>query len=219
MAELGRRRTVEESSARYFSEILATTGTASALVKEMLQISHADPSLDCAFDIRATVRQAAHTAQSLLPEHIGFVAELPEGVPLMVMGNQSDIEQTALNLLTNAKDALENRADAQIRMEIAWTPPGTCPEHCPRIPGCSMYQNRHVTLKIEDNGSGIPEEIQDKIFDPFFTTKGCKGTGLGLASAYQIISRLDGAIWLDHMRPVGTGFRICLPLLETPVPA
>ena len=216
MADLGRRRTAEEKSRHYFSEILATTTTASALVKEMLQISRADPELDCAFDIGATVHQAAHTAQSMLPGHIALVIDLPEDGPWMVMGNHSDIEQTVLNLVTNAKDALENREDAQIRVEMKpdAMQSGSCPEHCPRISTCPMYRSRHVTLKIEDNGSGIPEEIRDRIFDPFFTTKGCMGTGLGLASAHQIISRQGGTIWLDHTQRIGTGFRICLPLLE-----
>ena len=216
LAHLGQKRTAEETSRRYFTEILATTETASALVREMLQISHADPSLDCTFDLGATVQQAVHTAQSLLPDHIEFIADLPTHLSCVVMGNQSDIEQTVLNLVTNARDALEDKADAQIRVEMRREAmqPGSCPEHCPRISACPMHHSQHVVLKVEDNGDGIPEGIRDNIFDPFFTTKGCRGTGLGLASASQVVSRLGGVIWLDHMRQTGTGFQICLPLLE-----
>jgi len=217
LADLGRRRTGEERSARYFSEILTTTGTASALVREMLQISHADPSLDCAFELGATVQRALHTAQSLLPEHIELVVDVPAQRPYTIMGNPSDIEQTVLNLVTNARDALEHQPAAQIRVEIE--PHGICPEHCPRLSACPMHRDRFVALRVEDNGSGIPEEIRKSIFDPFFTTKGASGTGLGLASANQIVNRLGGAIWIDPARQTGACFQICLPLIDDAEPS
>lgn len=216
LAYLGRRRTKESNSERYFSEILVTTQTASSLVKEMLQISHATPSPASTFDLIATINQAMQTARPILPENIELIVDLPEDHACMVKGNQSDIEQTVLNLLTNARDALIDDRGAQIRVTAKHegTLPNRCPAHCPRASSCTIHKNRHVTLKIEDNGPGIPEEIRDRIFDPFFTTKGSKGTGLGLASAHQIISRLDGFIWLDHTHQLGTRFHICLPLLE-----
>lgn len=212
LAHLGGRRTGEHKSAHYFSEILATTETASTLVREMLQISHADSSLDAVFDLATTMRHATHTSRSLLPERIALVADLPETQACMVMGSPLDIEQTVLNLVANARDALEERHDAQIRVGMQRMAAQTCPTHCPHLTSCGMHRSRHATIRIEDNGPGIPEHVRLKMFDPFFTTKGCRGTGLGLASAHHIISRMDGAIWLDGRSMAGTAFQLCLPL-------
>ena len=216
LAQLGQKMTAEPKSSRYFSEILSTTEKASALVRTMLKIAHPDPSLDHALDLGATVRQAVCTAQSILPDHIELVADLPGDDPCLIIGNRPDIEQMLLNLVTNARDALEGRQDARIQVQIHASPTlRSCPEPCPYTTACPVHQGRHVTLKVEDNGGGIPEAIRDKIFDPFFTTKGSgKGSGLGLASATQIVGRLGGAIWCDASGQGGSAFHICLPLLD-----
>ncbi|MEO0771286.1 MAG: ATP-binding protein, partial [Cyanobacteria bacterium J06649_4] len=66
---------------------------------------------------------------------------------------------------------------------------------------------------IEDNGSGIPLNIQDKVFDPFFTTKPVgKGTGLGLALCYQTIQHHHGTIQLHSEPDKGTKFVIEIPV-------
>lgn len=213
-SQLGKKLTTEEKSDRYFSEILSATERAGTLVREMLKIAHPDSSLDRALDLGATVSQAVNTARSILPKHIELTTQLPEEQRCLVVGNRSDIEQTVLNLMTNARDALAGRKDAQIRVEMR-SPPRACSERCPRNAACPIRPGQYVMLKVEDNGGGVPADIRDRIFDPFFTTKGPgKGSGLGLASANQIISRLGGAIWLDDGRQGGSAFHVCLPMLD-----
>jgi signal transduction histidine kinase len=74
-----------------------------------------------------------------------------------------------------------------------------------------------VVIKIADNGSGIPTEIQDRIFDPFFTTKEPgKGTGLGLAISYQIIAQHRGKIEVNSVPGQGAEFMITLPVRVSP---
>ena len=214
-AQLGKALTAEPKSARYFSEILSATESASALVREMLKIAHPDSSQDIVLDLGDTVQQALRTAQSILPDHIELIADLTRSSPCLVVGNRSDLEQTVLNLVANARDALHGRQDAQIRVELCASVPRACPEPCPEASSCPLQRSRHVTLKIEDNGGGVPEEIRDRIFDPFFTTKGSdKGSGLGLASARQIIGRLGGAICPRAGSWGGAAFHICLPRLD-----
>jgi len=67
-----------------------------------------------------------------------------------------------------------------------------------------------VTIKLSDNGPGIPESLQDKIFQPFFSTKE-EGTGLGLSIAARIIGEHGGWIDLESQEDTGTTFTICLP--------
>jgi len=214
-AQLGQHMTAEPKSARYFSEVLEASDKAGALVADMLNTARPAPP-DHALDLPATLRQAAHTAQSILPERVELAADIPEGEPCLVMGNRPDIEQTVLNLVSNARDALEGREGACIRLHMRTSPvPRTCPESCPYTEACPLPPGRHAILRVEDNGGGVPAGIEDRIFDPFFTTKAPgKGSGLGLASARQIVGRLGGAIWLDPVRRVGTRFQICLPCLD-----
>ena len=69
----------------------------------------------------------------------------------------------------------------------------------------------HLTVSVEDNGTGIPKEMMDKLFDPFFTTK-AKGTGLGLAVCHQIVMLHNGTIKIESEPKKGTTVIVRLPL-------
>ena len=91
-----------------------------------------------------------------------------------------------------------------------------------KLPGCTLPPGDYVKIDVEDRGTGIPEENVGKIFNPFFTTKE-KGTGLGLATAYSIVKRHEGAITVDSAPGRGTTVSIFLPaaakdVRETPDP-
>jgi signal transduction histidine kinase len=73
----------------------------------------------------------------------------------------------------------------------------------------SYYSDRHVVISIEDNGPGIPREIQEKIFEPFFTTKkGTEGTGLGLSITNDIVKDHNGTIQIESIAGAFTRFVI-----------
>jgi len=111
------------------------------------------------------------------------------------------MNQVFMNLLTNAIDALQEieRPNKQIWIETAVVP---------------NPQRQSVYVKIADNGPGIPSEIRERVFDPFFTTKPVgRGTGMGLAIAYQIIVELHGGTISIESSPLG-GTEV---LLDIPV--
>jgi signal transduction histidine kinase len=104
-----------------------------------------------------------------------------------------------MNILNNAIDALN---EVQI----------TTPTITIRT-ALSNSLTKSVSIRIADNGIGISSEIQKRVFDPFFTTKAVgKGTGLGLAVAYSIISTHGGQINLISKLGQGTEFEIILPV-------
>ena len=215
-AELGRGQPTTEKMAYFFSGIISVAERSARLVKEMLKFSHPGETDDGMFDLSTVVQQAIDTAASMLPKNIEFVANLSANKPCLINGNNSDIEQTVLNLVANARDAVDGRQDAKISVELEASDkiPHKCRSICAQM-HCPINTSRHAILKVKDNGPGIPEEIKNKVFDPFFTTKEPgKGTGLGLASAKQIITRLGGAIWLDSYELAGSSISICLPLLS-----
>ena len=72
-------------------------------------------------------------------------------------------------------------------------------------------RSKSVIFKFNDNGSGIPEDIQGKVFVPNFTTKS-SGSGIGLAISKRAIEHLGGHIWFDTQEDVGTSFYIEMPL-------
>lgn len=118
--------------------------------------------------------------------------------PIVCHANQ--INQVLLSLLTNAIDALSlGKVDN------------------PTIAIDTGVTAEFFTIEIWDNGTGITPEVQTKIFDPFFTTKPVgQGTGLGLATSYQIITQHNGQITVDSITGKGTKFLIKLPRHNQP---
>ncbi len=129
-------------------------------------------------------REIVHSVLGLIGEqlhlaNIDIKLELPESCP-SIEGEQIQIEQVLLNLLTNARDALQSREvgeDKRIWIRVDTEVAG------------------QVSIIVEDTGGGISENIKDRIFEPFFTTKEVgQGTGLGLAISYGIIREMGGSI-------------------------
>lgn len=123
------------------------------------------------------------------------------------------INQVFINILNNAIDALEER-----RKQL---PEGESSLDNATIPTIrirtELVENNNVTIHFEDNGSGIPEDIQERIFDPFFTTKPVgQGTGLGLSISYQIVvEKHQGQLQCRSQSDRGATFSITLPLVFT----
>ncbi len=115
------------------------------------------------------------------------------------------LNQVIMNLLVNSLDALE---------DLTTTPP--TPDWRPTIVITTTQQDDLIQIRIQDNGNGIPEEIQSRIFDPFFTTKPIgQGTGLGLSISHQIITvKHHGTIACESTPNQGTTFIITLPIYQ-----
>ncbi len=125
--------------------------------------------------------------------NIEVVRDYKDDLP-WVMVNRNQMDQVLLNLLNNAKDAIERNGviTARLASEDNW-----------------------VRIDIQDTGQGMSPEVQEKIFMPFFTTKGVgKGTGLGLSISYGIVNSLGGRIEVKSSPGKGSTFSILLPILE-----
>jgi signal transduction histidine kinase len=117
-----------------------------------------------------------------------------------VLGEANSLEQIVINLLTNARDALESHPDGQIAIETATYDDG---------------KRVYAELRVRDNGPGVPEDIRQQIFDPFFTTKDPnKGTGLGLAISLEIAQKHHGFLLLGEAEQ-GAAFILRIPVAES----
>ncbi len=117
---------------------------------------------------------------------------------LVVLGNAIQLEQVFINLLTNARDALEASRGKTIRIKTS-------------------RDGERIEIRFSDTGPGIPRELEQRIFDPFFTTKEVgTGTGLGLSITYSIVTEHSGQVYVDPARRRGASFVIELPELKNP---
>jgi CheY-like chemotaxis protein len=127
-----------------------------------------------------------------------------------------ELRQVVVNLIANARDALQTSSSGpplvQMRVRLATAAPIALAE---RDAG---GQPQYVCLSVIDNGPGIDRETQRRIFDPFFTTKGpLGGTGLGLATAWSVVTANGGTIECESSPGAGACFRVYLPVAaETP---
>jgi two-component system NtrC family sensor kinase len=138
--------------------------------------------------IRNTVRLLVTELKDRITIHEEFAA-IPD-----VECNLSQINQVFMNLISNAAQAIPARGDIWIR---------------------TRRDGEKVRIEVEDNGSGMPDEVRQKIFDPFFTTKAVgRGTGLGLSIAYGLIEKHHGQIEVESQKGRGTRFTITLPLRQ-----
>lgn len=137
-----------------------------------------------------------------------------------VAENQKERAESAqVALLLKADPQLPNSEfDAKALYDTMLNLVGNAIEACSEVPeGQVQLLSRtegkdQVVLEVQDNGPGIPIEIQRKIFEPFFSTKGSKGTGLGLACAKKTIAEHLGALTLEPTQGEGTTFRIQMPI-------
>jgi signal transduction histidine kinase len=124
-----------------------------------------------------------------------------------VMLDEHLLLQALRNLVRNAVEAVTEKADrAQ----------GAGEDYAPWVRMSAELAGDHVTLRIADNGTGIPENALEHIFEPYFTTK-FSGTGLGLMVVYRIVTEHRGTLHVDTQPGEGTQFVIALPLHQRPV--
>jgi PAS domain S-box-containing protein len=152
-------------------------------------------------DVNKTIKDVMKIiGQQLSLQNIKVVYDLDETVP-PILANKNRLEQVIFNLVTNSRDAIENRA------------------HLPEDSGENIIaistwseQRTHLNMTISDTGTGIPEKNVEKIFEPFYTTKEVgQGMGLGLSITYGIIRDFGGTIKAESQPGGGSRFHLRFP--------
>ncbi len=150
--------------------------------------------------------------EQLRLRNIEYAKHLTPNLP-MVNGDSNKLEQVILNLITNARDAIEQQRKNEATDDSTET--FLSGRHWGKLEVISRPADGNensVEILVKDTGCGISEEMMDKIFDPFCTTKEVgKGTGLGLSISYGIIKEHQADIEIAETGPDGTTFRLRLP--------
>ena len=147
--------------------------------------------------------------QQLKNLNIEIMKELDESIP-RIWGDHNRLEQIFLNLMTNAKDAMEEKGEGVLSVKT---------QPIMDMTGDKNGKVTGVLVLFSDTGVGIGDNIMDKIFDPFFTTKEVgKGTGLGLSISYSILKDHGGSITAESNDGTGTTFRLEFPVERRMLP-
>jgi PAS domain S-box-containing protein len=127
-----------------------------------------------------------------------------------VRADRAQLEQVLMNLVVNARDAIQGIGTITIRTENVTLKADSVRR------GIRTPAGDYVALIINDTGQGMDSETVAHIFEPFFTTKKDQGTGLGLATVYGVVKQSDGFIWVHSVPGQGTTFEIYFPRASAP---
>ena len=191
----------QEEFRKYLSQVTSETARVGRIVSDLLAFSRRSKPQRAPADLNRIVSMTLSLVQHKMKlSNVEVRLNLADSLPA-AQCDQSQIQQVVLNLLLNAAEATQSRAERCVSVSTA-------------------AGDREVLLTVSDNGEGIPSENLAKIFDPFFTTKSeGKGVGLGLAVSYGIIQAHGGDIEVKSTVGGGTTFTVSLPLEPPPQPS
>ncbi len=179
---------------------------AGRMVSQLLGFSRKSEIDMVPFDINAVVQDTVKMLERVIDKRIVVRLQLAETLP-MINGDMNKIEQVLMNFMVNARDAMPYGGIITIT--------STAIDASPGVAGVPPYipAGRYLVFSVADTGVGIPEEIQRKIFEPFYTTKERgKGTGLGLAMVYGVVTEHKGFVTVQSKVNQGTTFTVYLPV-------
>jgi PAS domain S-box-containing protein len=181
-------------------QVLKAGERAAGLTRQLLAFSRQQPTEKRPTDLNQSLAQLHKLLSRTLGEHVELRV-IPSARSAVVKIDPVQFDQIVLNLAVNARDAMPNGGLLCIALEQ------------PTQPALEQTEPGWVHLKVIDTGTGMDDQTQQHIFEPFFTTKEKgKGTGLGLATCFGIVSDAGGTIQVESAPGRGTTFTVELPL-------
>lgn len=188
-----------------FDHITESVEKASGLVHRLLAFRADGISNELeVINLNEVVQSLAPMLTGLLSENQSLACVL-DPKEANVRADSASVEQSIINLIVNARDAMPDGGGLQLKTELIR--PATSARHKRLV----------VRLSVADTGCGMDENTLKRAFEPFFTTRGVgKGTGLGLASVYNHLHRLGGQASIDSRPGSGTTVRLDFPGVNAP---
>jgi PAS domain S-box-containing protein len=195
-AQLLRRQVNEPALVRNLDIIQTAAEDAAATVRRIQTFARKSPVKEFELlDVGSLLTDAVEITRTRWENEarsrgLEYQVRLEVEADLNTYGSASELREVFVNLIVNAVDAMPRGGKLAIT---------------------SRRLDDRLQLQFQDNGMGMPEEVQQKIFEPFFSTKGAHGTGLGLSVSYSILERHEGSISVTSQTGTGTTFTIDLP--------
>jgi signal transduction histidine kinase len=165
------------------------------LVRQLLLFSRRESGITRRFDVRPVIDEIVELVQRPFGEHVEIRVHHTDE-PCTVVGDRGALGQVVLNVLLNARDAVEDSGCIDVRTA--------------HVPSDRFLAGPSVVATFADDGCGMSDEVRERAFEPFFSTKS-EGSGLGLAAAYGSVDAMGGRIEIESAPAVGTTVRVVLP--------
>ena len=198
-AERLAQRPADEQTRRGLETILAESERAARIVRNLLTFARKRHTTRAMVDVNQVVRETlALRAYEQRLNNVTIIDALAAGLP-QVFADPHQMQQVLLNLVINAEQAMVAANGRGTLILRTW----------------HDAERDAVILEVNDDGPGVPDEVQPRIFDPFFTTKEVgKGTGLGLTVAYAIVQEHGGRITVKSQPGRGASFYVEMPVTD-----
>ncbi|MEE4187262.1 MAG: ATP-binding protein [Roseobacter sp.] len=194
-------------------QINQNANRAAALVGQLLAFSRKQTLRPETLDMRDTLADLTHLLNRLVGEKVTLTLS-HDPVLLPIRADKRQLEQVLMNLVVNARDAMPSGGEIRIDTQCTLLKE---PLTRDRV---TVPAGQYVTVRVSDEGVGIPSDKLQKVFEPFYTTKRTgEGTGLGLSTAYGIIKQTGGYIFVDSTIGHGTCFTLYFPVLDHEIQA
>jgi PAS domain S-box-containing protein len=211
---LQERLPADEDLHRYTREVLNASARAAGLTTQLLAFSRKQVLNPTVLNLNTVVNDATKMLKRLLGDDLHFQVLADESL-WGVRADADQIVQVMMNLCVNSRDAMPRGGAITVQTRNSTVSESGLTDNTYVAPG------EYVALSVEDTGVGMSKQDMEHIFDPFFTTKPVGGgTGLGLATVYDIVKQSNGYVWAASEIGKGTRFTIYLPRAkEAVVPA
>lgn len=194
----------------YLGQAMKAAGQARDITRQLLAFSRQELITPRVLDLNDVVRDSQQGLCRFIGEDIRFEIRLAEKLWTINM-DPSQVDQVIMNLVVNARDAMADGGLLTIETGNITIDSVCMPENQ------DVTTGDYVQLTVSDTGCGMDHETQQHIFEPFYTTKEAgKGTGLGLATIYGIVTQNRGFVTVESRPGTGTTFRICFPRCDEP---
>lgn len=206
-ADLGIEETTPDSRVRrHFEKVRQQADRAAALTKQLLAFARRQILEPRSIDLNQIAVETLALLENVIGSNIDIKASLTPDLKV-VRADPVQIEQVLMNLCINARDAMPNGGSLVVETFNVSLDAAFCVLHPQAQPG------DYAGLSVEDTGTGMDRATLDRIFEPFFTTKEFgKGTGLGLATVYGIVSQHGGFITAQSEVGTGSTFQAYFPV-------
>ena len=194
----------------YLSEVISAGQRARDLIAQLLNFSRTEEGDRRPVAVGQELEGVLRMLRSLIPTSIAIDSRIPESLPT-ILTDPVQLQQVVINLFINARDAIAGDGTIAITVDDMEL---TDNERCAACHG--SFHGRWLVISVSDDGSGIPEEIQDQLFDRLVTTRVAgRGTGFGLSLINGFMHQHGGHVQVRSSPGQGSCFRLLFPLAAT----
>ncbi|MEM7447003.1 MAG: response regulator [Myxococcota bacterium] len=187
-----------------FTDIRMASKRAADLTRRLLGFARRGSSQHGPVDISTLCEEVVHLVQRTFDRSISINSNVDPDI--VVTGDRGQLYQVLMNLCINARDAMPGGGVLSVVVRLQGA------ETLTTVPLSSSTE--HAVVVIQDTGVGMDTETRKRVFEPFFTTKSEAGSGLGLATVYEVVSAHGGHVDVQSTPNRGTTFRVLLPAIR-----